>query len=176
MSRYCRFGVGVVVLAAVVWSGCGESHPPGYFESRIGIGLQMPEGWTPVESEDDPILVLKGPGDSNAPVVSIVLVEPLPEAATDALFHDLNVRDAQQSDGFHPIRQDSLVAFGRTLPALVYAYRIEDTWHQALLASAVIGEGEEKRGYVINCISRNNRFEGDKQGFRKVGGKLVVNS
>ena len=160
----------VIIVLGVggMLGGCGESHPPGYFESRIGVGLQMPEGWTPVESEDDPILVLKGPGDSLAPVVSIVLVEPLPEASNDALFHDLNVRDAQQSDGFHPIRQDTLVAFGRTLPALVYAYRLNNTWHQALLASAVVGEGEEKRGYVINCVSSNDRFEGDKEAFRRV--------
>lgn len=158
--------IGAALCGMMFLSAC-ESHPPGWFGSAAGVGLVLPEGWSGVDIEGEEIAVFwKGERGPDAPAISVVHVNDLPEESTDGLYYDLNVQSARSSPGFLPMRTDTVEFLNRQLPALIYSYQDSTGWKQSMLTSAVVGEGAEKSGLVINCVSANGKFEGDKEGFR----------
>ena len=172
-----RLHIMFLLLLTSTLLSCRESHPPGWFESETAaLGLVMPDGWSGVEIEDEGIAVFwQGERSADAPSVSIVHVEPLPKESTMELFFDLNLKSAQQSPGYLTLRIDTVTFGNRKLPALVYNFRDSSGYRQGMMTSTVVADDHGvKHGFVANTSSANGKFEGDKEGMRRLLGAVEL--
>ncbi len=172
-----RLQITLLLSLTLTLGSCGESRPPGWFESETAdLALVMPEEWSGVDIEEEGIVVLwKGDRSPQSPSISIVHVEPLPKESTMELFFDLNIKSARQSPGYLALRIDTVTFGERKLPALVYNFRDSSGWKQGMMTSTVVDDGEgAKHGFVVNTASANGRFEGDKEEFRRVLGAVEL--
>ena len=162
------FNGAFLLLLAILFSSCAEEKPPGYYEHDDGFSLILPEGWNHQENVGNASAAFwKGERDSTSPVLTIVTTDVPPEA-DNTLFADLNFREAASVEGYLPLRDETIVIEGDTLPVLVYAYKMDNKWRQGMLTSIVGGEDDEKRGYVLLGSSYPGRIEGDKTDYRKI--------
>lgn len=159
-----RIGLLSILPLLVLLTGCAED-PPGYFEHEEDeFSLVLPQGWN---LEQDPpgasVVAWKGERNDRSPTVTVVTYD-LPEEATNENFAELNFREIAALQGF--TRGDERIALdGDTVTARIYAYRIDGKWRQGLLA-AVVSAG--RHGYVLNCSSLPERFQGDKEEYMKI--------
>lgn len=156
--------IAMLFLAALILSGCAED-PPGYFEHEEDeFSFVLPSDWNLQESPAGASVVAwKGKRDDTAPTVTVVTYE-VPEQATNQNFAELNFREIAALKGF--TRGDErIVLDGDTVTARIYAYQIGGKWRQGMLTSIV---GDDQRGYVLNCSSLPERFQGDKAEYMKI--------
>lgn len=159
-------GVAGCLLLLSLWivPGCAEK-PPGYFEHEEDeFSFVLPPDWN--LQEDVPgasVVAWKGKRDEKSPTVTVVTYD-VPKEATNQNFAELNFREIAALKGF-PRGDEAIVIDGDTVTARIYAYRIDGKWRQGMLSAVVSDNG---RGYVLNCSSVPERFQGDKDEYLKI--------
>lgn len=155
---------GALLLLVSILSGCAED-PPGYFEhEEDDFSFVLPSDWNFQESPPGASVVAwKGKRDESTPTVTVVTYE-VPKEATNENFAELNFREIAALKGF-PRGDERVVLDGDTVTARIYAYQIGGKWRQGMLISIVSDDG---RGYVLNCSSLPERFQGDKDEYVKI--------
>ena len=167
-SRQLGLAILVWALIAFAMTGC-EERPPGFYEHQDdGFSLVLPEGWSMLENTGGASVVLwRGERNEKAPTVTVVTVDVPPEA-TNALFADLNFRDAAASAEYFFIRDEPIVLDGDSLVSRVYVYRAGTQLRQAILASIVTDEQNDKKGYVLLCSSSTEKYQGDREHYLEI--------
>lgn len=159
----------VLALSFLLVSGGCEEHPPGYYEHEDdGFSLVLPDGWNYSENESGASMVAwRGEKGEKTPTVTVVTID-LPEEASNENFADLNFRDAASLDDYFFIRDEPLIVDGDSLQSRVYAYPVGTQWRQAILVSLVSDHSDGKRGYVINCSSASEKYQGDREQYLQI--------
>ena len=158
----------ILLLLLFMAGGC-EEQPPGYYEHEDdGFSLILPDGWNFIEDESGASIVAwRGEKGEKAPTVTVVTVD-LPEEASNASFADLNFRDAAALNDYFFIRDEPITVDGDSLQSRVYAYPVGKQWRQAILVSLVSEQSDAKRGYVINCSSASEKYQGDREQYLQI--------
>lgn len=171
--RTDRFAIPAAVAGCLIGllsiAGCAEK-PPGYYEHEEDeFSLVLPEGWNMDDNAPGVSLVAwKGERDERAPTVTVV-THHLPPEATNENFADLNFREAGSINQAATLRDERIIIDGDTVTARVYAYQLDGKWRQAMLASIV---SDDRKGYVLNCSSVPERFQGDRDEYMNILGSF----